>query len=354
MRGPRYPNAVALVTSPGLPFGMTTVITPLSRDRLVALLDQMAGRRAAVIGDVMLDRYLMGDVERISPEAPVPVVSVDEEHSTPGGAANVAANVAAMGAEALLVGVVGDDDAGAALLEAVASFEVATDGLVRVTGRPTTTKTRIIARGQQVVRLDREVDNPLAGRHRDAVVEAAHRAVAQADVLLLEDYDKGVLDPALISDLIAAARSRGIPVVADPKERHFFAFSGATVFKPNRRELGSALRTQIVGEDTELHAARNELQVDHLLLTLGADGMALVSKGEAIQRTPSITREVFDVSGAGDTVTAWIGIALAAGATVIEATWLANLAAGVEVGKRGTATVSPSEILEAWEAFAGE
>lgn len=333
---------------------MTTVITPLSRIRLVDLLDRMTGCRAAVIGDVMLDRYLMGDVERISPEAPVPVLSVDQEHSTPGGAANVAANVAAIGAEAVLVGVVGDDDAGSALIESIASFEIATHGLVKVPGRPTTTKTRIVARGQQVVRLDREVDNPLAGRHRDAVVEAAREATARADVLLLEDYDKGVLDPALIADLIAAARSRGIPVVADPKERHFFAYQGATVFKPNRRELASALRTQITGEDTELHTARTQLDVDHLLLTLGSEGMALVTGNEAIHRTPSITREVFDVSGAGDTVTAWVGVALAGGATMLEAVWLANLAAGVEVGKQGTATVSPGEILDAWEQFVGD
>jgi D-beta-D-heptose 7-phosphate kinase/D-beta-D-heptose 1-phosphate adenosyltransferase len=259
-----------------------------------------------------------------------------------------------MGAEALLVGVVGDDDAGTALLDSVASFEVATGGLVRVPGRPTTTKTRIVARGQQVVRLDREVANSLAGRHRDAVVEAAHRAVAEADVLLLEDYDKGVLDPALISDLIAAARDRGIPIVADPKERHFFNFAGATIFKPNRRELGGAMRAEITGEDMQLHAARSELQVDHLLLTLGADGVALVSGDGAIHRTPSITREVFDVSGAGDTVAAWAGVGLAAGATTLEAVWLANLAAGVEVGKPGTATVSPDEILDAWEQFVGE
>lgn len=333
---------------------MTGLIAPLTRPRLEELLTQMEGRRAAVIGDVMLDRYLFGDVERISPEAPVPVLSVDDEHSSPGGAANVAANVADMGAVALLVGAVGDDEAAGWLMATVDSYEIATTGLVQVPGRPTTTKTRIVARGQQVVRIDREVDNPLAGRHRDALVEAAHRAVADADVLLLEDYDKGVLDAALIGDLIGAARERGIPVVADPKERHFFAYAGATVFKPNRREMGGAFRVNVDGEDAQLHEARERLGVDHLLLTLGADGMALVSATGTILRTPSITREVFDVSGAGDTVTAWLGVALAAGAEVQEAVWLANLAAGIEVGKQGTATVSPSEIVTAWELFAGE
>jgi D-beta-D-heptose 7-phosphate kinase/D-beta-D-heptose 1-phosphate adenosyltransferase len=333
---------------------MTEPLKPLTRARVAELLDGMPEVRAAVIGDVMLDRYLIGDVERISPEAPVPVLSVEEEHSSPGGAANVAANVAAIGAQADLVGVVGDDEAAGWLLAALGSYDIAVAGLVQVPGRPTTTKTRIVARGQQVVRIDREVDNPVAARFRDAVVEAAHRALATADVLLLEDYDKGVFDAALIADLIAAARAQQIPIVADPKERHFFAFAGATVFKPNRRELGGAFRTQLAGDDQELHAARKQLDVEHLLLTLGADGMALVSADERIQTTPSIIREVFDVSGAGDTVAAWVGVALAAGATVAEAVWLANLAAGVEVGKQGTASVSPSEILDAWEQFVGE
>ncbi len=333
---------------------MTTTIAELSLDRVTELLERMEGLRAAVIGDVMLDRYLLGDVERISPEAPVPVVSVAEDWATAGGAANVAANVATMGASADLVGAIGDDDAASFLRESLESLDIASDGLVVVPGRPTTTKTRIIARGQQVVRIDREVDNPLADRYRDALIEAAHRAIAAADVLLLEDYDKGVFDPPIIADLIAAAEAEGIPVVADPKERHLRQFGGATVLKPNRRELTQAIRTRFSGDGPDLAAAREELGVDYLLLTMGSEGMALMAADGVVRRTPSIALEVFDVSGAGDTVTAWVGMALAAEATIEEATWLANLAAGVEVGKQGTATVSPSEVLEACEQYHSE
>lgn len=328
---------------------MTRLIDPLSRTRVAELLQEMATVSAAVVGDVMLDRYLSGEVERISPEAPVPVVNVDQETATPGGAANVAANVAALGAEALLVGAVGDDDAGAILRQSLAALGIATDALLEVAGRPTTAKTRIMARGQQVVRIDREVANYLADRNRDQLIAAGHEAIQNADVLLLEDYDKGALDPTGIANLIAAARDAGIPIVVDPKERHFFDFGGASVFKPNRRELTRAFGVNFSGEDSDLAAARTRLAVDHLLLTLGDEGMALVSPDGTIMRTPSVAHEVFDVSGAGDTATAWTGVALAAGATISEAAWLANLASGIEVGKRGTATVSPDELLETWE-----
>ena len=330
---------------------MTTTMPALGRERVAELLERIEGIRAAVIGDLMLDRYLLGAVDRVSPEAPVPVVVVSEERDEPGGGANVAANLAALGATAQVVGAIGDDLAGVRLAEVLGYHEVETGGLVTVAGRATTTKTRIIAQGQQVVRIDREVDNGLADRYRDALVEAAHRALDAADVLLLADYDKGVLDEALIAELLAAARERGIPSVADPKRRHFFAFGGVGVLKPNRRELDEALRTHTTGEDIDLLDARRRLGADHLLLTLGADGMALVTPDDLIHRTPSRALDVFDVSGAGDTVTAWLGAALAAGAEMTEATWLANVAAGIEVGKQGTATVSPTEVLEACEAL---
>lgn len=333
---------------------MTTTIAELDRARVAELLEAMAELNAVVVGDVMLDRYLLGDVERISPEAPVPVVMVAEDWSAPGGAANVAANVAALGASVDLVGAIGDDDAGALLRESLLGFGIESNGLVMIPSRPTTTKTRLIARGQQVVRIDREVDNPLADRHRDALVEAAHRALEEADVLLLEDYDKGVLDPALIADVIKAARDQGIPVVADPRERHFTRFAGATVLKPNRRELSHALRMRMSGDGNDLAEARAQLDVEYLLVTLGGDGMALVGEDGLVRRTPGVALEVFDVSGAGDTVTAWVGLALAAGATIEEAAWMANLAAAVEVGKQGTATVSVGEFLDAFDRFHGD
>ena len=305
-----------------------------------------------VVGDVMLDRYLTGDADRVSPEAPVPVVTVEEERDVPGGAANVAANVAALGATAILLGVIGSDNEGAALVEELRGLGIATDRLLTVSGRPTTCKTRIVARGQQVVRIDREVTNPLAEPQRKSLLDGVAIALAEVDALVIEDYDKGTLDHDLAAALIGAARARGIPVVVDPKQRNFFAYAGATVFKPNRRELEQAFSAHFSGEDRDLETARTRLDVENLLLTLGADGMALVSPGAPLKRTPSIAHEVFDVSGAGDTVSAMIAAALAADASIDEAAWIANLAAGVEVGKRGTATVSPDELLIAWDAGA--
>ncbi|HPF62066.1 MAG: D-glycero-beta-D-manno-heptose-7-phosphate kinase [Gemmatimonadetes bacterium] len=333
---------------------MTDALHSVPYDRITHLLERMGEVRVAIVGDLMLDRYLLGDVDRISPEAPVPVLTVEEERDSPGGAANVAANAASLGATVELVGVVGDDDAGATLRELLRGYETGTTGVIEVGGRPTTTKTRIIARGQQVVRIDREVDNPLADRTRDAVMEAAQRAIAECDVLLLEDYDKGVFDLPMLAGLIEAARARGVPIIADPKERHFFGFAGATVFKPNRREIERAFGSRLPTDAAMLIEARRRLDVENLLLTLGADGFLLVVDGDVVRQSPSIAREVYDVSGAGDTVTAWTGVALAAGATVEEAAWLANLAAGVQVGKQGTATVSHDELLDAWDAIAGE
>lgn len=332
---------------------MTQTLAPLSQPRLEALLDAMSRTVVLVVGDLMLDRYLMGDVERISPEAPVPIVTVSDEHAVPGGAANVASNLASFGASPRLHGVIGDDVAGEALVDALTALAIPTTGVLTQSGRPTTTKTRIVARGQQVVRIDLEVTTPLPDRTQEALLAAATAAMPGCGAVVLEDYDKGVLDPALAAALIAEASARGIPVVVDPKQRNFFGYAGATVFKPNRRELEQALGTHFADDDRDLEDARARLGTDHLLLTLGAEGMALVSADTALRQTPSIAREVFDVSGAGDTVTAWLAAALAAGAEIGEAVWLANLAAGVEVGKQGTATVSANEVREAWEAVVG-
>ncbi len=333
---------------------MTGLLPIVPRHRLAVLLEAMTRSRVLVLGDLMLDRYLVGDVERISPEAPVPVVSVTGERVVPGGAANVAANLAAIGATADLHGVIGDDAAGLALIEALEDRGIGTAGLVRIAGRPTTSKTRIVARGQQLVRIDLEVSTALPDRHRGSLMATACAAVSGSDAVVLEDYDKGVLDAVMARALIAAAREAGIPVVVDPKQRNFFAYTGATVFKPNRRELESAFGSPFTGEDRDLAAARERIGAEHLLLTLGGEGMVLVSEGEPLGRTPGIAREVFDVSGAGDTVTAWLAAALAAGAGIAEAAWLANLAAGVEVTKQGTATVSPQELLAAWQDGFGE
>jgi rfaE bifunctional protein kinase chain/domain len=323
---------------------------PLSRDRLLHLIQRMRTSRVVVVGDIMIDRYLYGDTERLSPEAPVPVVTVRDRTAKLGGAANVAANVASMGASCLLVGTVGDDADGAAIRQELVVARLDGRHVVSVAGRPTTAKTRIIARAQQIVRIDEEVDALLEGPDLDRLIRSAAEALADADALLLEDYNKGALAPALITEAMAIARRRGIPVVVDPKYRQFFAYAGATVFKPNRRELESALGAAVdLQNRNAIPEVLARLKVDNLLVTLGPDGMLLATKDGSSLRIPSIAREVFDVSGAGDTVTAWLGTALAAGASLAEAAQLANYAAGVEVGKPGVATVSPEEVLAVHE-----
>jgi D-beta-D-heptose 7-phosphate kinase/D-beta-D-heptose 1-phosphate adenosyltransferase len=324
----------------------------LSRDRLVALLDAAPRCRIAVVGDAMLDIYLHGDVERISPEAPVPVVRVRERRYALGGAANVANNIRALGARCDLVAAIGDDAGGRQLREMLGAIDATTGALIDV-GRPTTTKTRIVARSQQMVRVDEEEDTDLNGDHVGRLFTAVDRAIASADALVLEDYNKGVLVPSVIARAIAAARARGIPVVVDPKYRNFFLYRGATIFKPNRRELEAALGAAVDLEHPEaLPATFDRLGVDHLLLTLGERGMALISAGGQVHRVPTAAREVYDVVGAGDTVTAHLATMLAAGGTPIEAAVIANYAAGVEVGKLGAATVSAEEVLDAYDAFA--
>lgn len=326
---------------------MTRTMDPPSRERVSRLLHQVAGKRIAVIGDVMLDHYLSGDADRISAEAPVPIVVIGTEERFPGGAANAAANVSTAGATPLLAGVTGDDITATALRTTLDAYGIDHAGVIAVAGRVTTSKTRIVSRGQQVARIDREMTNPLADRHRDAFLIEAHRSIAAADALLIEDYDKGAIDAFTAAALVDTARRRKIPIVVDPKHRNFFAYSGATVFKPNRRELADAFHTPFTGEDDdELEDARQRLGADHLLVTLGPAGAVLVSEAAGARQVASTAREVFDVTGAGDTVAAWLAVILAAGGSVDEAAWIANTAGGVKVGKRATGTVSPAEVLE--------
>jgi D-beta-D-heptose 7-phosphate kinase/D-beta-D-heptose 1-phosphate adenosyltransferase len=330
---------------------MITESGSFSRDRLLDLLARMAQRRVIVVGDAMLDVYLAGDAERLSPEAPVPVVAVHGRRNALGGAANVAANVAAIGGECRLVAVIGDDGRGDSLRAELAQARLSDRDLVVAAARPTTSKTRVMARGQQVLRIDEEVEEPVSGRAEEQLVARIEEAMRDADALLLEDYNKGVLTPAVIGRALELARRRGVPVVVDPKYRNFFAYQGATVFKPNRRELEQAMGAALdLAHADALPGALERLGVDNLLLTLGAEGMVLVTRAGVVTRIPTMAREVYDVSGAGDTVTAWVGTALAAGATLVEAARLATYAAGIEVGKAGVATVSPAEVIAMHEA----
>ena len=323
----------------------------VSRDRIVSLLEHAKDQRIAVIGDAMLDVYLRGDVERISPEAPVPVVRVRERTHALGGAANVAQNVVAAGARCDLVAAIGPDLGGRTLRGMLEAINVDARCLVDV-DRPTTTKTRVVARAQQVVRVDEEEDADLAGSEVERLLERTRVAVDDADALVLEDYNKGVLVPRVIQDAIAAARNRGVPVIVDPKYKNFFLYRGATVFKPNRRELEAALGAAVdLDHPAALPETLRRLGVEHLALTLSEQGMALISSDGTVKRVPTVAREVYDPVGAGDTVTAYLATVLAAGGSAVEAAVIANYAAGVEVGKRGAQTVSPDEVLDAFDEF---
>ncbi len=318
----------------------------VARERLLQLLDSARGKRIAVIGDAMLDVYLSGDVDRVSPEAPVPVVRVRERRHALGGAANVAQNVVAIGATCQLVAAVGAD-AGADVLRAMLDdLGVGSDSLVTV-GRSTTQKTRIVARSQQLLRVDEEEDADLTGADMAKVLDSVRSAVADADAVVLEDYNKGVLVPPVIRAAIEVGVARNLPIVVDPKFKHFFEYRGATVFKPNRRELEAALGAAVdVDHPDAVPATLQRLGVEHILLTLGDRGMALFSSDGEMSRVPTVAREVYDVVGAGDTVTAYLAGILAAGGTMLEAAIIANIAAGIEVSKLGAVSVTAAEVLE--------
>jgi len=320
-------------------------LTAVDPVRVDELLERARGVRILVVGDLMLDRYVTGQVERVSPEAPVPVVRVESEHSALGGAGNVAANVAALGSSCRVVGHVGSDPEGDELLGALESCGARADGVVRGGGRPTTVKTRVAARHQQIVRFDRETeedaDERLAGELSKAVTDLA----VGVGAVVAQDYNKGALTPTVIRAVMEASAAHGIPVVVDPKRRNFLAYGGATVFKPNARELADALGVPIhPGDSGWMESTRRRLGCAHLLVTLGERGMAVQTAEDGLLRLPTAAQAVFDVSGAGDTVSATVAVALAAGASIGEAALLANHAAAVEVGKPGVQIVRPEEI----------
>ncbi|NIR43183.1 MAG: D-glycero-beta-D-manno-heptose-7-phosphate kinase [Gemmatimonadetes bacterium] len=321
---------------------------PIDRKRIDELLERTRDVRIAVVGDCMLDIYLTGTVGRISPEAPVPVVHVSQERWAPGGAANVAGAVTALGAECELVGVVGLDSASRQLVDALARLGVAGDRLVTVPERQTTTKTRIMARHQHVVRFDRETDADVSEDVARRLLENVEEVADSVDAIILQDYNKGALVPAVIQGTIEIAQRGAIPAVADPKFARFFEYSGVHLFKPNAHELAAALGTPSAPREPDgLRAASERIGCQFLLLTLAEEGMILYGRDDSFHHIHAVARDVFDVSGAGDIVTATVAVCLAAGGTEIEAAMVANYAAGVEVSKSGVVPVRPDEILAA-------
>jgi D-glycero-beta-D-manno-heptose-7-phosphate kinase len=316
------------------------------RSRLMEILAAFSGARVAVVGDLILDRFVWGKVERISPEAPVPVVEVQRESIHLGGAANVAANLVALGATAIPVGVVGSDEAGRALIRTLEQLGITDQGVVVDAGRTTTVKTRVIAHHQQVCRTDWEDKRPVSGQILQNVSQACCQAVDQTDAAVLSDYAKGVMIPGLVSQLIDYSAKRNRFVAVDPKNRDFSLYRGASLITPNKKEAERAAGIEIVDEESLEQAGRRLLKIaasKYLLVTRGEEGMSLFEE-ERHLHIPAAAREVFDVTGAGDTVVATLTLAVAAGASVLEACVLANHAAGVVVGKVGTAVPSSAEI----------
>lgn len=311
-------------------------------------------RRILVVGDLMLDEYVWGDVNRVSPEAPVQVVAVRREDHTLGGAGNVAANLAALGAQVSVAGVAGDDRAGTLLTRRFQEIGVDIDGIVCEPGRTTTRKTRIIAAGQQVLRIDRETPKPITAETLKAVGKQIATDILRADAVLISDYGKGLLTPELLRSVIDTGRRLDRPVLVDPKGVDYTRYAGASLVTPNRKEAGQAAGTEIVDDAALERAAariRTDAGLERLLITCGKDGMVLFAEGCPARTIRSEARQVFDVSGAGDTVLAVMGLALAAGAGWTEAATLANTAAGIVVGKVGTATVSRKELAVALQPF---
>lgn len=323
---------------------------------VAAMVRRLGRPTVVVVGDAMLDRYVFGDVSRVSPEAPIPVLKVAREEDRPGGAASVAANCAALGARTRLVGFRGDDGAGRALARLLAAEDVDAAGLVAVASRPTTLKIRMVAGGrshrnrQQVVRVDREVADPHAAADEEALLRAFAKALRGADAVVVSDYAKGVVTPGVASQVIAKARAAGVPVVVDPKGTDYSRYRGATAVTPNRSETAQATGVEPRGDASALEAARRLIElvgVDAAVVTLDKDGLALAERSGHEELVPTTPREVYDVTGAGDAVIATLGVALGAGIPLRDAVHLANVAAGVEVGKIGAVPVTRDEIAAA-------
>jgi rfaE bifunctional protein kinase chain/domain len=318
------------------------------------IVDSFAGKHILVVGDLMLDEYLIGEVRRISPEAPVPVVDITHRAHAPGGASNVAANIASLGGQPILLGVVGRDENAGCLKTVLTSQNVGTDAIITAPDRPTTTKTRIVSGQQQIVRIDREVKKPVSGALAEEVLATFTAALETADACILSDYAKGLLTPSICHQMVAHARKRGKTVVVDPKGTDFSKYAGCTVMTPNLQETGIAANVSIQS-DADLYVAADRLRAilgpdTALLVTRGADGMTLFRDGQSVIHVAALAHEVFDVTGAGDTVSSTLTLALACGAFMDEAILLANIAASIVVQKIGTATVSPEELREALQS----
>lgn len=307
--------------------------------------------RIAVIGDLMLDRYLFGTVTRMSPEAPVPVLDIEETETRLGGAANVAHNLHSLSATPLLLGVVGDDGKGAQMRSLLDAIGFDTSGIITDPDRPTTTKTRVVASSQQMLRVDQEKKHAVSAEIEKKLLNVLTANITSLTAIILEDYNKGVLSESLITKVIALAKKHNLPTFVDPKFDNFFAYQGVTVFKPNRKEMQDALGYK-TKSDNEINNAGfsllEKLGADNILLTLSEKGMRLFERGNSEPfAIPTMAREVADVSGAGDTVIATLALAVASGANVRQAAVMANRAAGIVVEELGIVPIAKDQLFDA-------
>lgn len=315
---------------------------------LIAGVDRFKSQCVLCVGDAMLDRFIYGGVDRISPEAPIPVMRVEREESMLGGAGNVVRNLAALGCQVRFSAVIGDDAAGKDVQQLLGQVGDDLSGLIVETSRPTTIKSRFVAGVQQLLRADRETTRPLADDSYAALLRDCSATLPRMGALVLSDYGKGVLTEAVLSTLITAARAAGVPIVVDPKGNNYRKYRGATVLTPNRKELEEATAMPTNGDDAIVAAARKlvtECEIGAVLVTRSQDGMTLVTQDGHVDHLPAEAREVFDVSGAGDTVVATLAAALSAGISLLDGARLANVAAGLVVGKVGTAVAHAHEIV---------
>ena len=303
--------------------------------------------KALVVGDLMLDQYWWGSVERMSPEAPVPVVRLNRTSTSPGGAANVAVNIAGLGANAVLVGVIGKDEEGKRLVEVLELKDVKTDHLLRVE-RPTSVKTRVVAHNQHVVRVDRETSEFLVENDEESIIQSIRSAIKDCSVVILSDYAKGTLSEKLISATVEMAKTLRIPILADPKGKDFSKYKGMSMITPNKRE--AALACHLEEEEKNVVSAAGamllaELGLDGVVITEGEHGMTLMENGHDPIRIKAEAHEVFDVTGAGDTVIAALAVGVASGFTYLESMQIANISAGLVVEQVGTTAISIEHLL---------
>jgi len=321
-----------------------------------AILTAGRGKPIVVVGDLILDQFVWGTVDRISPEAPVPVVRTTRESFHLGGAGNVAHNVKALGGVPRPVGVIGEGSFASRMMEAMTAESIDAAGVVKIPGRVTTVKTRVVAHSQQVVRFDREQDDPVDEATTAKLVAAASRMLEGAGALVVSDYEKGCVTPGLLEQLLPVAKKRGLPVLVDPKPAHWRSYGPVTVIAPNVSEASRMSGVRIRTDQDLVEAGltiRRSLGCRAVLLTRGEKGMLLLEEGGEPFPIRATSREVFDVTGAGDTVVAALAVGLAAGASLRDASMIANLAAGVVVAKVGTAVASPAEVLAAIEGGTG-